>query len=393
MVPVWKGNAAEMLGLASLAIALGVWLKRRLPLLDRLNIPAPIAGGTIFALAALALRGRVLNLEPDNTLRDLGMVTFMGTIGLSARWQLLREGGAGVVKLLGIASLGALLQNLLGIALAAAMGIDARLGILAGSVALTGGPATAVAFSGTFEHMGVRGATAVAMASATFGIAVAGLIGGYIGGWLIRRDRLKSAGESTAGRSAEAAEKDAPPLLNLVVVMGIAVGLGAVLSGALQRAGLILPGYIGAMIVAAVMRNLNDRFGWMRISQPQVDMLGRIALYLFIALAVITLRLWELAALALPMMAILAAQIVLCWAMCVTICYWGMGRDYEAAVTSSGFCGFMLGITANAVACMEELVEKHGAAPRSFLVVPVVGAFLIDFTNSLIITAMANWMK
>jgi ESS family glutamate:Na+ symporter len=166
-----------------------------------------------------------------------------------------------------------------------------------------------------------------------------------------------------------------------------------VLSGAMERMGLILPSYIGAMIVAAAIRNANDRLGWVRIAQPQVDMLGRIALYLFIVMALITLRLWELAHLALPLLVILAAQIALCWLMCVTICYWWMGRDYESAVTASGFCGYMLGITANAVACMEELVEKYGPAPRAFLVVPVVGAFLIDFTNSLIITAMANWMR
>jgi len=160
----------------------------------------------------------------------------------------------------------------------------------------------------------------------------------------------------------------------------------------MERLGLILPGYIGAMIAACALRNLNEHFGWVRIQQQQVDMLGRIVLYLFIAMAFITLRLWELAHLALPLLVILAAQIALCWVLCVTLCYWWMGRDYEAAVTSAGFCGFMLGITANAVASMEELVENFGAAPRAFLVVPVVGAFLIDFTNSLIITAMANWL-
>lgn len=397
MVPVWKLNAPQVLGMAAIGIALGTWLKRRIPLLDRLNIPVPIAGGMIFALGALALRDRIVNLEADATLRDLLMVAFMATIGLSARWKLVREGGKGLVLLLAISSLGALLQNVLGIALAAVLRVDPRLGILAGSVALTGGPATAVAFGGTFEKLGVRGATAVGMASATFGITVAGLIGGYIGGWLIRRHHLKAAAgrqeRTQATPAAPTAGPEPPPLLNLVVVMGIAIGLGNLLSNAFERMGLILPAYIGAMIVAAIIRNANDRLHLLRISQPQIDMLGRIALYLFIVMALITLRLWELAHLALPMLVILAAQILLCWLMCLTVCYWWMGRDYEAAVTSSGFCGYMLGITANAVACMEELVEKYGPAPRAFLVVPVVGAFLIDFTNSLIITAMANWIK
>jgi ESS family glutamate:Na+ symporter len=393
MVPVWKLNSAQVLGLACLGVAIGTWLKHRIPLLDRLNIPVPIAGGMVFALAALALRDRLVNVEADATLRDLLMVAFMSTIGLSARWQLVREGGSRLLLLLGIASLGALLQNLLGMGLAAVLGIDPRLGIVSGSVALTGGPATAVAFGGTFEKLGVTGATAVGMAAATFGITVAGLIGGYIGGWLIRRHKLKSGAGAAAAHAALPVEKDAPPLLNLVVVLGIAVGLGNVLSGALERMGLILPAYIGAMIVAALIRNANDRFRWVRISQSQVDLIGRVALYLFIIMALITLRLWELAHLALPLVVILAAQIALCWLMCITVCYWWMGRNYESAVTAAGFCGFMLGITANAVACMEELVEKYGPAPQSFLVVPVVGAFLIDFTNSLIITAMANAIK
>jgi ESS family glutamate:Na+ symporter len=383
MVLVWKLNAAQVLGLASLGVWLGGRIKRLAPALDRINVPVPIVGGMVFAIAALALRDRVVNLEADTTLRDLLMVAFMTTIGLSARLQLLRDGGSALVKLLGIATFGAILQNLFGMGLAKMLGLDARFGILAGSVALTGGPATSVAFGSTFEKLGVHNATEVAMASATFGIAVAGLIGGYIGGRLIRRDGLKGGrhGGTVAPQAAIG-----PTLPQTVVIVGIAMGMGNLLSLQMERMGLILPAYIGAMIVAAVIRNL----GWARVAQAEIDMVGRIALYLFIVMAMITLRLWELAHLALPLLAILAAQVALCWAMCVTIIYGGMGRNYESAVSSAGFCGFMLGITANAVACMEELVEKFGAAPQAFLVVPVVGAFLIDFTNSLIITAMAN---
>jgi len=394
MIPTWKLNAAQVLGLACLGVLMGGWLKRRLPLLDRLDIPVSIAGGMVYALAALALHGRTLNLEADVVLRDLLMIAFMTTIGLSARLELIREGGAGVLKLLAIASFGALLQNLLGMGLARVLGIDVRLGILAGSVALAGGPATSLAFGGTFEKMGVAGATATAMASATFGIAVAGLIGGYIGGWLVRRHGLKAG----AAIPLPAANPDGPvagrpALLATILIMGLAMGLGNLLSLAMERLGLILPIYIGAMIVAAVIRNLDDRYGFARIWQPDVDALGKVALYLFIVMALVTLRLWELAHLALPLIAILAAQVALCWLMCVTLCYRVMGRDYESAVTAAGFCGFMLGITANAIACMEELVEKYGPAPQAFLVVPVVGAFLIDFTNSLIITTMANLLR
>lgn len=387
MITVWKLNAAQVLGLACVGVWLGGRLRRAIPLLHRLNVPVPIAGGMVFALTSLALHDRVVNVEADTTLRDLLMIAFMTTIGLSARLQLVREGGKGVLKLLGIATIGAVLQNLVGMGLAAAMGLDARLGILAGSVALAGGPATSVAFGGTFEKLGVHGATAVAMASATFGIAIAGLIGGYIGGRLVRTHKLKSAAApGTAAHKTSAASR----LPETVIILGISMGLGNILSLAMERLGLILPAYIGAMIVAAIIRNVADRFHRFEITQDEIDLVGRIALYLFIVMALITLRLWELSHLALPLIAILAAQVALCWAMCVTIVYWGMGRNYEAAVTSAGFCGFMLGITANAVACMEELVEQFGPAPQAFLVVPIVGAFLIDFTNSLIITAFAN---
>ena len=381
-----------MVGLACLGVVLGGWLKRKLPLLDRLNIPTPIAGGMIYAVLALVLRDRVVNIEADSVLRDLFMVAFMTTVGLSARLQLVREGGLGVVVLLAIATVGAVLQNLLGMGLAALLHVDARLGILTGSVALAGGPATALAFGPVFEKMGVPGATAAAFAAATFGITVAGLIGGYLGGRLIRKHRL----QPSAGAGPEVAVKagwTGIPSLNTVLVLGISMGLGGLLSDAIERHGAILPSYIGAMFVAAVIRNLDDRFGFAHLSQSEVTALGRIALYLFIVMALLTLRLWELVHLALPLVVMLTAQVALCWLMSVAFAFRLMGRDFDAAVTSAGFCGFMLGVTSNAIASMEELVEKCGPAPRAFLVVPVVGAFLIDLTNSALITLMANWWR
>jgi ESS family glutamate:Na+ symporter len=382
-------NSAQILALACLGVALGAWMKRRIHLLDRLEIPVPVAGGMAFALVSLALHGRVVNFDADTSLQTLLMIAFMTTIGLNARVELIRRGGIGVIKLLAIATLGAFLQNALGMALAKAMGLDTRIGILTGSVALAGGPATAAAFGGTFERLGVQGASSIALASATFGIAIAGLIGAYIGARLAKRKKIVARSGPVVAETAH--EHQASNLLTAALVIGVCVGLGNLLSQAIEKMGVILPAYIGAMIVAAVVRNLDDRFHFARVAQEDIDVLGRIALYLFIAMALINLRLWEIARLALPMLALLSAQVAFCWLMCVTICYRGMGRDYEAAVTTAGFCGFMLGITANAVACMEELVEKLGPAPQSFLIVPIVGAFLIDFTNSMIITAMANW--
>ena len=391
MIPTVKISAVQVLGLAALGVVMGIWLKRRIPLLDRLNIPVSILGGMVYALAALVCRDRIVNIDADVVLRDLLMIAFMTTIGLSARLDLVRRGGARLLWFLAAATVGAVLQNLLGIALAHGLGVDPRLGILTGSVALAGGPATALAFGGTFEKMGVAGATTVAFASATFGITVAGLIGGYIGGRLIRQHKLKPP----AGAAAHDlhTETGAGSMMTAVIAIAAAMGAGSLVSAGIQSLGLILPVYIGSMIVAAVIRNLDDRFHFARIAQPEVDTLGRTALYLFIVMALVTLRLWELAHLALPMLVMLGVQVLFCCLMCVTLSFWVMGRNYEAAVSSAGFCGFMLGITANAVACMEELVEKYGPAPQAFLIVPIVGAFLIDFTNSLIITAFANLLR
>ena len=390
----WKLGAMQVLALGCLGIVIGMWLKKKLPILDRLCIPTSIVGGLVFALVALALHDRYANFEYDGALRDVMMIAFMTTIGLNARLNLIRRGGIQVLLMLALATAGAVLQNLLGIGLAKVMGLNPLIGILSGSVALTGGPGTALAFGPTFERMGVRGATEVGAASATFGIAVAGLVGGYIGGRLIQRNKLQPQPAATPGVTPpEAAQHQASALLYAVLLIGVAMGLGNLISTGLDRVGMVLPPYIGAMIAAAVIRNLNDRFSFFPVSQSSVEACAVISLYLFIVMAVLTLRLWELAHLVLPMILILLAQVVLCWLMCVTACFYLMGRDYESAVMSSGFCGFMLGVTANAVACMEELAEKFGPAPRSFLVVPVVGAFLIDFLNSLIITAMANMVK
>ncbi|HEY4838788.1 MAG TPA: sodium/glutamate symporter, partial [Candidatus Acidoferrales bacterium] len=319
--------------------------------------------------------------------------------------ELIRKGGVQVILLLTVASIGAVLQNLLGIGLAKLFGINPLVGIISGSVALTGGPATALAFGSTFEKMGVVGAAEMGLAAATFGIAVSGLVAGYIGGRLIKRNNLApkfpAVAESKAENKSDAKLAPAIPeqhlgenaLLYTVALIGVSMGIGSLISAGFERMGFILPSYIGAMIAAALIRNLNDKFKLIRISQKAINDCAVIALYLFIVVAVLTLRLWELAHLALPMLVILCAQVILCWLMCITICFYTMGRDYRAAVISSGFCGFMLGITANAIASMQELVEKFGAAPEAFLVVPVVGAFLIDMVNSLVITFMANIVK
>jgi ESS family glutamate:Na+ symporter len=291
--------------------------------------------------------------------------------------------------------------------------IDPMLGIIAGSVSLTGGPATALAFGGTFEKLGVAGASTLGVASATFGITAGGLLGGSIGASLIRRYGLKPAPDAKskgmettealvyagdplpvpATPIADESESEHSPLFRTLILIAVSMGVGSVIGAWFGKIGLILPAYIGAMIAAAIMRNLDDRFHWFGVSQHLVDGVGNISLSIFIVMALLTLRLWELVHLALPIVVMLVLQVGLVWLMCVTLSYRAMGRDYESAVMAGGFCGFMLGTTANAVACMDVLVRKFGPAPRAFLVVPIVGAFLIDFTNALIITTMMNFLR
>ncbi len=388
-----KLNTAQALALACLGAALGVWLRRRIRLLDRLEIPAPVAGGLVFACLALVLRDRWLNVDIDPMLRDLLQLAFFTTIGMNASARLVRQGGPWVLWLWLVATAGAVLQNLLGVGVARAFGLNPLMGIVAGAVSLAGGPATALAFGPTFERMGVAGATTLGVAAATFGITISGLCGGFVGGWLIRRNGLTSSSPGTERPVAAGGDFSGLSLFHAVILIGVSMGLGTLVSGAIERMGWILPAYIGSMLVAAGMRFLDDHFRVFKIPDRAVTAVGMTSLQIFIVMALIALRLWELVHLAVPLVVLLSAQVVLTVAISATLAYRSVGRNYEAAVMSGGFCGFMLGITANAVASMSVLEEKYGAAPRAFIVVPLVGAFLIDFSNALIITAMANLVR
>ena len=409
-------TAVQVLGFACLGLGLGTWLKSKLPVLDRLNIPASIVGGLLFSFLALALRDRVVNLDPDLVLRDILMIAFFTTVGMGASLKLLKQGGVQVGLFFAVSAAVAVLQNVLGGAGAKVFGLNPLVGLLAGSVALTGGPATALAFGQSFEQWGVAGAPAIGLAAAMAGIVAGGLIGGPLGGSSILRYRLKSSvtrgnglgpakavvyagdtGEIPASPMEDESEAEQARLMKTVMLIAVAMGIGSVLTSYLdpwlKARGFALPAYIGAMIAASAIRNFDDLTGWLQISQHTVDSVGEIALNVFIVMALMTLQLWTLVNLALPLVVILLLQGLLIAVAARFAVYRLMGRDYDAAVMSGGFCGFMLGTTANALASMGVLTEKHGPAPRAYLVVPLVGAFLIDFANALLITMMANVLR
>jgi len=414
MSPLLTLDQVQTVALAGLVLFLGYGIRRAVPPLARNNVPAPVIGGLLAAVAILlARRAGVELVKFDTALQAPLMIAFFTTIGFGASLSLLRRGGPQVIFFLAIASVIALVQNAVGMALAVPLGVHPLIGVLAGSVTLAGGPATGLAFAPDFAAAGVPAAATVAVASAMVGIITAGLVGGPVATWIIERNRLRTArgatprgelsvAEPIVAEPMDAAEAPAAPppghdggghaLLKAVVVILAAMWLGGWLSQAIAAAGFKLPAYIGAMIVAAVAGNVDERTRWIGVSHRRVGEIGVVALSLFITMALMTLKLWELVALAVPLMVILAAQIVVVALVCLLV-FRLMGRDYEAAVMSGGFCGFMLGTTANAVANMEALVERYGPAPRAFLVVPMVGAFFIDFTNALIITTIVNFWR
>lgn len=396
-------NLLQTLTLAAVVYYGGVLLRGRIALLDRLNIPSAVVGGLLFALVVVTLRDRVLNLALDTSAQPLLNVAFFTTIGMGASVALLRTGGLPVVLFLAFAVGVCFVQNLLGLGLAAAFGEPPLLGVLAGSVALVGGPATGLAFAPQFSAAGVAGAEVVAVTAAVFGIVCGGLAGSPVSTWLVGRRAVAPDGLARAP-AVPTPDEPEPASLRIVAVnidredntvvrnlaiLALAMGLGAVASHYLQRAGFTLPAYIGAMAVASVVRNVDDVTGWLRIDEPCMELIGGIALNIFLVVALMDLRLWQLASQALPLVALLAAQLVAV-VMLALACFRVMGRDYDAAVMAGGFIGFAMGTTANAVANMRAITGRYGPAPRAFLVVPLVGAFFIDFANALIITGFLN---
>lgn len=397
-------DAVQTLAFGGVVLFAGYALCRLIPVLGRYNIPEPVVGGLVMALVALvAYHFDTTLIAFDTSLQQPLMVAFFTTVGINASLALLRVSGRQVMVLLALASVFAVLQNLLGISVATAFGLHPLFGVLAGSTTLTGGPATGLAFAPLFEQAGVGGAESIAISSAMAGIICGGVIGGPVITVLIRRFRLRPDSGVVGvpgGGGAATLQTDEPQddagrefaALKSIVIILIAMWAGGWVGQGFAALGLTLPAYIGAMLVGALIRNIDDYTGWIGLSVRSTDVIGNVSLAMFLAVALMNLRLWELSGLALPLMVNLALQIVLVVLFCIPV-FRLMGRDYDAAVMGGGFIGFMLGTTANAMAVMRTLVERYGVAPRAFLVAPLVGAFFIDFTNALIITGFLNFWR
>ena len=386
-------NMYHATAIAALVLLLGRFLVKKVPLLSKFCIPAPVVGGIIYSLVHLVLYVTgVATISFDGILQSFFMTVFFTSVGFMASFALLKKGGIQVFMFLGVSIVLVVLQDVLGCGLAGLFGLDPRLGLCVGSVPMVGGHGTAGSFGPLIEGLGVDGAAAVAVAAATFGLVAGSMLGGPVGTTRIKKHDLKSTAKVTqdvADDSSVVREVSNEKFLNAALFFALAIGLGEIISSLIVKAGLTMPSYIGAMLAAAIIRNIIDA-AKIEAPMPEIDALGNLSLNLFLAQALMALKLWQLADLAIPMIVMLIAQTVLMFFFAYFVVFNVMGRDYEAAVMCSATCGFGMGATPNAMANMGAIANKYGPAPRAFFVVPLVGSLFIDFFNSVIISTFLN---
>ena len=381
-------NMYQAIAVAVLMLLLGRMLVSKIEFLRRYCIPAPVVGGLVFAIIHMILRSAgVLEFQLDTTLQSVFMTAFFCSVGYMAAFKELKKGGVGVIKFLIVSIVMCCIQDLVGGVGAKVFGLDPRLGLTMGSIPLVGGHGTAGSFGPFLEDLGVANATTVAVAAATYGLIAGCMIGGPIAVSKIKKYNLKSSGEvvpeAAGSGTAEVSVDENTGAMDEADLMNAAVS-------ALIGKVLTMPAYIGAMLVGAVIRNVQESRG-VKMPMGEMGALGNICLSLFLGLAMINLKLWQLIDLALPMIVILLIQTVIMFLYASFVVFNVMGRDYDAATISSGFCGFGMGATPNAMANMQAVTNKYGPAPVAFMIVPLVGSLFIDFFNAAIITGFANF--
>ena len=377
---------------------LGGFLKKKIKFLETFCIPAPVVGGIVFALLSCLLHGLcIVEFQFDETLKTVCMVMFFTSVGFQANLKVLKAGGKSLVVFLLCLVVLIFTQNFVAVGISKLMGISPLVGMCTGSIPMVGGHGTSGAFGTVLEDFGIKGATTVCTAAATFGLIIGSTMGGPIGRRLIlKHDLLKTAVAEDPSILEEDEQKHhrsvsmyAPAAYQLAIAMGI----GTVLSWLLSMTGMTFPIYIGSMIAAAFMRNIGEYGGKIHIHMGEINDIGGICLSLFLGIAMITLQLWQLAELALPMIILLLAQVVLMAVFSYFLVYNVMGRDYDAAVLAAGTCGFGMGATPNAMANMQALTEKFVPSIKAYMLVPIVGSMFADFINSLVITAFINFIN
>jgi ESS family glutamate:Na+ symporter len=384
-------NSFLVLGCGAVAIAVAYGLHARVAVLRRCLIPPAVVAGLILAAPTLLLRRQGIAIEVDGTLQQLAMVALFTSVGFTLDREALRRGGRPVLILLGAFWFGAIAQNAVGVTLARGLGLHPLLGIAGGAIAFAGGPATSLAFGPTIEEAGAAGATSAAVALAITGILIGGFTTGAFGAFLIYRDRLQpnAVGGVAAAAAMVTSPERARDLSRTVVLFGIAMGAGYLINLAINHSlrplAITLPAYTGAMLAASLIRiALPAAPAWNTV-------IGALALTWFIPLALWTLRYWELAGLAAPLVVILLVQTVVTLGLGWSA-YRLVGRTFDSAFMAAGYYGFMIGTMANSFAGMEEMQRRFGASPHAMLVIPIVGGVLSDFVNIGTIIAFRAWL-
>ena len=385
----------QTLAVSVLVLILGQFLKKRINFLEKFCIPAPVIGGLLFAvLTCVCYSLGIAEFTFDDTLREVCMVFFFTSVGFQANLKVLKSGGKSLFIFLGLVVVLIVSQNFLALGVSKLLHLDPLVGLCTGSIPMVGGHGTAGAFGPVLEDFDVKGATTICTAAATFGLIAGSLIGGPIGKSLIDRKKLLDTAvaedDSILVEDEKKHERHTNMYAAAVFQLIIAVGIGTIISELLTKTGLTFPIYIGAMIAAAVIRNIGEYSGKFDIYMGEINNLGGICLSLFLGMAMITLKLWQLAELALPLIILLSAQLILMMLFTYFVVFNVMGRDYDAAVLSAGTCGFGMGATPNAMANMQAICDRYVPSVKAYLIIPLIGSLFADFLNSLVITFFIN---
>lgn len=387
----------QTLAVAVLVLLLGNYLKKKIYFLQKFCIPAPVIGGLIFAImTCICYVTGIAEFSFDDTLREVCMVFFFTSVGFQANLKVLKSGGKSLIVFLGLVIVLIILQNLTAVGLAKLLNLNPLIGMCTGSIPMVGGHGTAGAFGPVLEDLNIKGATTICTAAATFGLIFGSLIGGPLGKRLIEKHSLLNTtaneDDSLLVEDEKKHERHTNMYADAVFQLILAIGVGTIFTMLLTKTGLTFPIYIGAMLAAALMRNICEYTGIATIHMGEINDLGGISLSLFLGMAMITLRLWELASLALPLVILLAAQVLLIIIFTYVIEFNIMGRDYDAAMLVSGTCGFGTGATPNAMANMQAVCDQYVPSIKAYLLIPLVGSLFADFLNSLVITFFINLM-
>ena len=384
----------EMLAISIVVLFVGVFLNRKIRFLADNFIPAAVTGGLLFSVLVLIGRDVLdVSLDFDMQLRDLLLLVFFSTVGLSVRFETLKTGGRTLFLLVVAAGIFLFLQNSVGVGIALLLGADPVYGLMAGSISFAGGHGTAIAWGSAFEASGLENASSIGLAFATFGLVAGGLVGGPIARRLIKRfhvDTTPAAPEPHSpvehAQPVEEVEQEDEhawlfSAMLALLLLALCVSLGEVVNHVISRYGLMLPGFLTAMFVGILISNL---FGVLKQSAARqtIDPFGTVSLQIFLAMSMMTVQLWTLGGALRAIVLVLIAQVLLMTAFAMLVVFFVAGRDYDAVVIAAGFSGLGLGATPVAIANMNALTTHYGPSPKALLLVPLVGAFFIDLLNA-----------